>query len=87
MSLAHLHNGDVVCARVEIKNDGSVPGAEEDALFANRGAKGMLLNIGHLEEDPNKELFLVTFEDISGELGPPVACLAEEISTTPVLNT
>ena len=84
MSLAHLHNGDVVYARVAIKNDGSVPNAEEDELFARPGDKGMLLNIGHLEEDPNQELFLVTFEDASGELGPPVACLADEISATPV---
>lgn len=84
MSLANLHNGDVVYARVEIRNDGSVPDAEEDFLFASPGSKGMLLNIGHFEENPNKELFLITFEDASGELGPPVACLAEEISATPI---
>ncbi len=84
MSLAHLHNGDVVYARIDIRNDGSVPDADSDALFANAGAKGMLLNIGHFEENPNVELFLVSFEDASGELGPPVTCLAEEISTTPV---
>lgn len=84
MSLAHLHNGDVVYARIDIRNDGSVPDAEGDALFATAGAKGMLLNIGHFEENPNVELFLVTFEDAHGELGPPVTCLAEEISAAPV---
>ena len=46
----------------------------------------MLLNIGHFEENPNVELFLVTFEDAQGELGPPVTCLAEEISAAPVLR-
>ena len=84
MSLAHLHNGDVVYARIDIRNDGSVPDAEGDALFATAGARGRLLNIGHVEGNPDGERFVVPVVRGHGELGPPVTCLAEEISAAPV---
>lgn len=76
----HLQKGDAVIAAVRIINDGSVPGAEENQVFAEAGAMGMLVNIGYLEEDPDQELFLVCFATASGELGAPVTCLAHEIS-------
>jgi len=36
--------------------------------------------VGHLEEDPSQELFLVRFETGTGELGPPTGCWREELA-------
>ncbi len=82
----HLQKGDVVYATIAIVNDGSVPQADEGELFAEPGTRGMLLNMGYLEHDPSQELFLVSFETVNGELGPPVTCLAHEISSAPQLQ-
>ena len=79
MNLEELQKGDVIYAAVTVANDGSVPGAGDDEVFAQRGTRGMLINIGHLEEDPNQTLYLVAFENEQGDLGPPVACLPEEL--------
>ncbi len=81
----NLHNGDIVYAAVTIANDGSVPDADENEIFAAAGTPGMLLNTGYLEEDPSQELFLVAFRNANGELGPPVACLDDEICDTPLV--
>lgn len=78
-----LQNGDAVYAAVTIANDGSVPEAADDEVFATPGTLGMLINTGYLEENPNQTLYLVSFENADGELGPPITCLAEELSTTP----
>ena len=61
MSLAHLHNGDVVYACIDIRNDGSVPDADGDAPFATAGAKGMLLNIGHFGRKPKRGIIFGDF--------------------------
>lgn len=83
MIIEELQRGDAVYAAVTISNDGSVPGAAENEIFAQPGTLGMLLNTGHLEEDPSQSLYLVSFENANGELEPPVTCLAEELSTSP----
>lgn len=82
MDLEHLQNGDAIYAAVTIANDGSVPDAAENEVFAEPGTLGMLINTGHLEEDPNQMLYLVSFENKNGELGPPITCLPEELSTS-----
>lgn len=79
-----LQKGDAVFATKTISNDGSVPGCDEGEVFAMPGTMGMLLNTGYVELEPDTELFLVSFRTESGEPGPPVTCLAEEISTTPL---
>ncbi len=84
MNIESLQQGDAVYAAVTIANDGSVPDAAENEVFAQPGTLGMLLNTGHLEEDPEQLLYLVSFENENGELGPPITCLAEELSTTSV---
>jgi len=84
MELENLQRGDAIYAATTINNDGSVPDAEENQLFAEPGTLGMLLNTGHLEEDPQQMLYLVSFENENGELGPPVTCLPEELSTAPL---
>jgi len=83
MKVEHLQQGDAVYAAVTIANDGSVPGYDADTVFANPGTMGMLINTGHLEEDPNQILYLVSFQNKDGELGPPVTCFAEELATEP----
>lgn len=84
MDIENLQRGDAIYAAVTITNDGSVPNAAENEVFAEPGALGMLLNTGHLEEDPEQALYLVSFENDNGELGPPVTCLPEELSTAPL---
>ena len=80
MNVEDLQNGDVVYAASTIMNDGSVPDAADDEIFATPGTRGMLLNTGYLEEYPNTTLYMVCFENSKGELGQPVTCLLEELS-------
>jgi len=83
MTLEQLNPGDIVYAATEIRNDGGIPELPKDALIATAGTRGVVINIGHLEEDPDRELFLVRFEDADLNLGPPTGCLPEELSTKP----
>ena len=83
MQHRELQKGDAVFATTTIINDGSVPGSEEGEVFAIPGTMGMLINTGYVEMEPDTELFLVSFRDENGQPGPPVACLAEEISPVP----
>lgn len=78
-----LQKGDAVYANTTIINDGSVPGCKPNEVFALPGTMGMLINIGHVELEPDTELFLVSFRTENGEMGPPVTCLADEISPNP----
>lgn len=84
MSIENLKPGDMIFAATNLYNDGSVPGIESNALVAFTGARGVLINTGHLEEDPESVLLLVRFEDENLDLGPPVACWPEELSAEPV---
>ena len=83
MRLDELQPGDIVFAATNIYNDGSVPGLEKDAPIATSGSRGVILNTGHLEEQPDKDLYLVRFEDESNELGPPVGCWPDELKIQP----
>lgn len=80
MDLDHLEPGDMIYAATDIFNDGSIPHLPAEAQVASSGARGVLLNTGHLEEQPDKLVYLVRFEDQNRELGPPVTCWAEELS-------
>jgi nitrogen fixation protein NifZ len=84
MTLEQLQPGDVVYAASHIVNDGSIPTLEDSALIAVPGTRGVIVNIGHLEEAPQRELFLVRFEDADLTLGPPTGCWPEELSADPV---
>lgn len=79
MDLRQLEPGDMVFAATEIINDGSHPELANDSIIAEAGTRGVLLNVGHLEEDPDKALFLVRFEQGDGLLGPPTGCWPEEL--------
>jgi len=80
MSIEHLEPGDMIFAAADIYNDGSIPHLPAEAQLAAPGARGVLLNTGHLEEQPDKTVYLVRFEDHNRELGPPITCWAEELS-------
>lgn len=84
MNLENLQPGDMVFAATDIYNDGSVPYLPDNMQLASTGTRGVLINTGHLEEQPSKVLFLVRFEDATAELGPPVGCWPDELSTDPI---
>ena len=72
--------GDLVYATGGIVNDGGIPGVAPDALLAGAGTRGVVVNWGHVEAQPEQEIYLVRFEDEAGNLGPPVGCLPEELT-------
>lgn len=84
MTLKQLQPGDVVYAASHIVNDGSIPDLTVEEVIAVPGTRGVIVNIGHLEETPERELFLVRFEDKALNLGPPTGCWPEELSADPV---
>lgn len=83
MALSDLHPGDVVYAATALYNDGGVPDIHSDAILAAPGTRGVLINVGHAEEDPRQSIYLVRFEDADKTLGMPVGCLAEELTDDP----
>lgn len=80
MNLEQLSPGDMVYAASHIYNDGGIPGVPENTLLAEPGARGVILETGHLEETPHRKVFLVRFEDKDLNLGPPTGCWPEELS-------
>ncbi len=84
MSVRDLDVGDVVYAKVALYNDEEegVPELEPGVLIAESGTRGVIVNVGHLEESPDTLLFLVRFEQKAQDnvLGPPVGCWEEELS-------
>ncbi len=74
-----IYVGDLVFAAQAVLNDGSHPEFAQADVLANAGTRGVIVRIGHPEEQPDKELFLVRFESESGSLGPPVGCWPQEL--------
>lgn len=83
MALSDLEPGDLVFAAMEVRNDGGVPGMGEEEVLATPGTRGVIINIGHPEEDPDATIYLVRFEDGDRNLGMPVGCLPEELTDRP----
>ena len=82
MRLVDIQPGDIVYAKTTITNDGSLPDYPTEAVLAVSGTRGVLINTGRLEDNPEKELFLVRFEDPQQNLGPAIGCWAEELKMT-----
>lgn len=76
----HYEIGEVVFSRELLVNDGGIPGLVEDAVLAGPGGRGVVVNHGHVQVDPDQAIYLVRFEGEGGELGPPVGCLPEELT-------
>lgn len=83
--MTQIQKGDAVFATTTIRNDGSIPGLEAEQILAKPGAMGMLVNTGHLEEDPNQEVLLVAFTDDEG-FPALVTCLPDEVSADAVVQ-
>lgn len=81
-----LEEGDMVYAAVPFHNDGSFPDASEDALLAAEGSRGVIIRKGHLEDDPDRTIFLVRFEDADKNLGPALGAWPEELRAEADLN-
>jgi nitrogen fixation protein NifZ len=86
MNAQRLEPGDTVYAIRELRNDGSIPGLPDNELIAKEGARGVLINIGHFEEQPGLNLYLVRFENHDLSLGPPVGCWPDEIRSIESTN-
>jgi nitrogen fixation protein NifZ len=84
MTLEQLKPGDAVYAASHIYNDGGIPEIDNDALLAKPGTRGVLIETGHLEEAPERTIYLVRFEDSELNLGPPTGCWPEELSANVV---
>jgi nitrogen fixation protein NifZ len=74
-----LEEGDVVYAASAVYNDGGLEGMEENALLYPAGTRGVIVRKGHLEEDEERSVFLVRFEDAEKNLSLPIGCWAEEL--------
>ena len=81
MNLEQLSPGDLVYAASHIYNDGGIPEIPADALLATPGTRGVIIETGHLEEEPRRRLYLVRFEDQDLNLGPLIGCWPEELQT------
>jgi nitrogen fixation protein NifZ len=79
MKIEDLDIGDVVYAAHALSNDGSMPDYEEGALLAGAGTRGVIVMKGCLEENPERSVFLVRFEDAALNLGNPVGCWVEDL--------
>jgi len=85
MKVEDLEIGDVVYAAKTITDDGSIPGSFEGTLLAEAGTRGVLTLIGHVEEEPERSVFLVRFEDKEMNLGNPIGCWLEDLAVEPKL--
>ncbi|MFZ3019845.1 MAG: nitrogen fixation protein NifZ [Gallionella sp.] len=86
--MSRFQMGDMVFAAQDLYNEAleetgesAIPGAEPDALLASVGTRGVIVNVGHAQEMPDEEIYLVRFElDAEGTLAEPIGCLSEELT-------
>jgi nitrogen fixation protein NifZ len=79
----HYDIGEIVFSRELLINDGGIPELADDAILATPGRRGVVVNHGHVQVNPDQVIYLVRFEGESGalaDLGPPVGCLPEELT-------
>jgi len=82
MTTDQLSPGDAIYAASHIYNDGGIPEIPADALLAKPGTRGVIIETGHLEEAPERTVYLVRFEDSELNLGPLTGCWPEELSAS-----
>ncbi|MGR9117347.1 MAG: nitrogen fixation protein NifZ [Gammaproteobacteria bacterium] len=80
MNVNDLEIGDVVYAAHNIVDDGSMPDNRFGDVLAEAGARGVIVMRGYVEEDPEKNVFLVRFEDNEMNLGRPIGCFSEDLT-------
>ncbi|MDP9902775.1 nitrogen fixation protein NifZ [Variovorax ginsengisoli] len=69
--------GQRVIALDDLVNDGSYPERAVDAVLAERGAVGEIVNVGHATES-NESIYLVEF------VGCVIGCFEDEIAPAPL---
>lgn len=82
-----IQMGDLVYAASDLFNDpveetgeAAIPGRLPGELLAAAGTRGVVVNVGHAEAQPDTEVFLVRFElDGDGALSEPIGCLQGEL--------
>lgn len=90
--MSRFEMGDLVYSAQDLYNDpveetgeSAIPGASVDELLVSAGIRGVVVNVGHAESDPSRDIYLVRFEmDAAGTLSAPVGCLGEELGHEPV---
>ena len=75
--------GELVFSRTDIYNDGGAPDAEEGALLAAAGTRGVVVRAARARNRAKTRVYFVRFEGPDQMLGPPVGCLDEEITQDP----
>ncbi len=88
--MSRFQMGDMVFAAQDLFNEpleqtgeSSIPGVEPGELLAATGTRGVVVNVGHAQEIPEEEIYLVRFEiDAEGKLAEPIGCLSDELSET-----
>lgn len=83
MNVEDLDVGDVVYAANTITDDGSIPNGVEGEILAEAGTRGVITMIGYVEEEPDRSVFLVRFEDKAMNLGNPIGCWLEDLAVEP----
>lgn len=89
--MSRFNEGDMVFATQDLLNDqneetgeSGIPGVLPGMVLARAGTRGMVVNVGHIKESPDDEIYLVSFETgPGGALAEPIGCLAEEIGYHP----
>lgn len=86
--MSRFQMGDMVYAAQDLFNEpleetgeSGIPGVEPDELLAAAGTRGVIVNVGHAQEMPGEEIYLVRFElDAEGTLAEPIGCLSDELT-------
>jgi nitrogen fixation protein NifZ len=72
--------GDLVYAQHDLVSDGLVPDTQAGEVLVPHGARGMVIQVGNLEDHPEISVYMVRFEGADGDLGPALGCLTEELT-------
>ncbi len=80
--------GDMVFAATDLYNDelagdgtSLLPDIEPNVLIAATGTRGVVVNVGHVADLPQQDIYLVRFETGPDKvLGLPIGCLPEELA-------
>lgn len=84
LRIEDLDIGDIVYAAHAITDDGSMPEGFAGQVLAEAGTRGVITMIGHIEENPERSVYLVRFEDKDLNLGDPIGCWVEDLLAEPV---
>jgi nitrogen fixation protein NifZ len=82
--------GEMVFATADLYNDdltedgaSLIPDVEPNALLAPTGSRGVVVNVGHLPDQPQQAIYLVRFESGPDKaLGVPIGCMQEELTNS-----